>query len=411
MTVATPLIRAQRAVERLERLADVGRQDGRPGITRLGLGAEEQQACELVAEWMAEDGLAVSFDSVGNLYGQAPGRGMQAGAVWSGSHLDTVPDGGAFDGALGVLVALEAVAALAAERLPAPLNAVAFRDEEGCRFGGGCFGSRAVCRRLGPGDLTAADAAGTSAADALAALGYPGPPVATALPAAFVEVHIEQGPVLERWGIPHAAVTAINGIAGGSITFRGTSGHAGTVPMAERQDAFMAAAEFGLRLRQSALRLPGAIVTLGEVRVTDAAPNRVPGEVRVSVDLRAPEPEVCAELLEAAAGVAESAAERHACDVDVEWTWHSPPVELSPRVRELIHRSASQAEIPLIDLPSGAGHDAGVLAEAGVEAGMVFVRSLNGGVSHRPDELSSCEDIASAITVLEGTLRMLAGGG
>ena len=384
MPPATTLTRAGRIVERLSMLAGIGRAGDLGGVTRPGLSAAEQEACELVAAWMEEEGLAVSWDSAGNLYGRAGGT-SPGGEVWSGSHLDTVPNGGAYDGALGVLVALEAVSELAAERLASPLTAVVFRDEQGWRFGGGCFGSRAAMGSLERSHLAARDAAGISVQEALDELGF-GTPGPTRLPAAHVEVHVEQGPVLERWGIPHAAVTAVTGISSVWVTFEGIAGHAGTVPLADRRDAFMAAAELALRLREAALRHPGAVATVGDVRILDAASTTVPAQVRMSADVRAPTPAAFAALTESASSLAATTAKRHRC-----------------------HRAAGASEIPLIDLPSGVGHDAGVLAAAGVPSGMIFVRSVNGGASHRADELTSREDIATSIDVLAGTLRLLAG--
>ncbi len=408
MPPATTLTRAGRIVERLNMLAGIGRAGDLGGVSRPGLSAAEQEACELVATWMEEEGLAVSWDSAGNLYGRAPGASPGVGEIWSGSHLDTVPNGGAYDGALGVLVALEAVSELAAERLVSPLAAVVFRDEQGWRFGGGCFGSRAMTGLLDRAHLAARDAAGVTVQGALDALGF-GTPGAVRLPAAHVEVHIEQGPVLERWGIPHAAVTAVTGVSTAWVRFGGVAGHAGTVPLADRQDAFLAAAEFALRLRESALRHPGAVATVGDVRVLDAAANTIPARVTVSADVRAPTPGAFAALTEAASSLAATAAKRHRCQVEIENSWWSAPIDLSKEVRDVIHHVAGASEIPLIDLPAGAAHDAAVMAEAGVKSGMVFVRSLNGGASHRPDELTSREDIATAIDILTGTLRSLAG--
>lgn len=384
-------------------LARIGRLPGQDGTTRPGLGAAEQQACELVASWLEEEGLAVSWDAAGNLFGRLPGSDPTAPEIWTGSHLDTVPNGGRFDGALGVLVALEAVAGLTNTVRLSTLCVVVFRDEEGWRFGRGFFGSRAVCGEVVPSDLVATDGDGVAVGEALSALGFAGTPLPSPLPGSFVEVHIEQGPVLEQAGMPHAVVSAISGMAGFSVTLRGVSGHAGTVPLADRQDAFVAGAEFALQLRDEALRIPGAVATIGEVHITDAASNVVPGLVRLSVDLRAPTSEALAALADAVARIARSAE----CSVGVEQTWYSEPVPLSDRVRRVIHEAAAALDVQAIDLPSGAGHDAGILATAGVATGMLLVRSMNGGVSHGPEELTDRTDVATAIAVLAGTLRTL----
>ena len=273
--------RAARAMERLSQLAEIGADAERGGTTRPGLSVDEQRACELVAEWCEEEGLAVSWDAAGNLIARRPGGRDGIPEVWSGSHLDTVPGGGRFDGALGVLVALEAVAVLGSTPLAAPLAVVAFRDEEGWRFGRGFFGSRAVSGRVTEDELESADADGVRVRDALDELGLDGPPVAGPPPGTFVEVHVEQGPVLERTATGHAVVSSIAGMAGYTATIHGDSGHAGTTPMAGRRDAFLAAAELAIALRDAALAISGAVVTTGDVRIARPAANVVPGRVEL----------------------------------------------------------------------------------------------------------------------------------
>jgi allantoate deiminase len=406
MALRTSQHSAVRTMERLEQLAGIGRMPGRSGVTRPGLSALEQQACELVARWMDEAGLAVSWDAAGNLFGRLPGADPDLPETWAGSHLDTVPDGGRFDGALGVVVALEAVSRVAAHA-ESTVAVVVFRDEEGWRFGNGCFGSRAVCGLLTAADLALTDPGGTSVGQALAALGLGPEPRAGRLPRHFVEVHIEQGPRLEREDRPLAVVTAIAGMAGFSCTFHGAAGHAGTVPMPGRGDAFAACAEFALRLRERALSLPGAVATIGDVRIDDPASNVIPGRVRATVDVRAPAAETLAVLAQETRSLAVAAAGDHGCTVEMVERWLDQPVPLSPVVTGVLRAEAEALRLPLPDLPSGAGHDAGVLAAAGVESGMLFVRSRNGGVSHRPDELSDEADIAAAIEVLTGALSRL----
>jgi allantoate deiminase len=392
-------------MERLAQLARIGGSSS-GGVTRAGLGIDEQHACELVATWMAEDGLEVSWDAAGNLFGRRRGLDPSAPEVWSGSHLDSVPEGGRFDGALGVLLALEAARRLAAETLPATLAVCVFRDEEGFRFGRGMFGSRAVCGRLCEADLDMADAEGTTVRAALSALGFMGLRAPrSALPGSFVEVHVEQGPVLERADVPLAAVTSITGMAGFNVRFHGESGHAGTLPMEGRRDAFLAAAEFALALRDEALSLGNAVATVGDVRIIGGAANVVPGRVEASVDVRAPTPE----MLTAIADAVPRVAHRAGCEAEVEQVWFDPPVPLSALVQDALRDAARSEGAPIVDVGSGAGHDTGVLAAAGVEAGMLFVRSRNGGVSHRPEELTDAADVATAAAVLTRTLRTLCG--
>jgi allantoate deiminase len=321
-----------RVFERLDELYAIG------GGTRLAYTPEEDQAHELAAGWMREAGLTVARDEVGNLFGR---RGEAR--AWSGSHLDTVPNGGKFDGALGVVAAIEA-----AERLgELPLAVVAFRAEES-----GPMGSRRL----------------------------------TELPQAFLEAHIEQGPALERLGEPLAVVTGIAGQARGSVEFEGRSCHAGTTPMDERSDALVQAAEFVLRVRDSARE--GAVATVGALEVENGAMNVVPGRVTVSVDARAPTARQLDELIAA---------------IGFEPGWRQDPIAMSGAPLEALRAVLPNAP----ELVSGAGHDAMVLAAAGVPTAMLFVRSLNGGVSHCPEELSSQEDIALAVDALEAALRRL----
>src|SRR5436190_5104015 len=252
-----------RLTERLDELYAIGPGAG-DGANRPGLGRAEQEACELVAGWMAAGGLEVVWDAAGNLYGRSPGERPELPEVWTGSHLDTVPGGGRFDGALGVVAGLEAV-----ERLHAAtrtLAVVAFRDEEGSRFGSGTFGSLALCGRLNPNALDARDAQGTTVREALAALGLGEPPRDGWLdmpPAAFVEAHVEQGPVLERLGAPLGVVTAIAAMARFTREFAGVAGHAGTTPMSAREDALCSAAEYVLAAREAARGIDGAVATVG----------------------------------------------------------------------------------------------------------------------------------------------------
>jgi allantoate deiminase len=322
-----------RVLERLDQLYAIG--DG----TRLAYSPEEDAAHELAAEWMLEAGLEVGSDEAGNLFGR---RGEAR--VWSGSHLDTVPNGGKFDGALGVAAAIEA-----AERLRAvPLAVVAFRAEES-----GPMGSRRL----------------------------------TELPDAFLEVHIEQGPTLGRLGRPLGIVTAIAGQARGRVTFEGRAGHAGTTPMDERADALVEAAEFVLRVRDSAR--DGAVATVGALEVEPGATNVVPARATASVDVRAPTAEQLEGLIEA---------------IGFEPVWRQDPIEMTGPPLDALRAVLPDAP----ELVSGAGHDAMVLAAAGVPTAMLFVRSLNGGISHSPDELSADEDIELAVDALTAALERLA---
>ncbi len=334
-----------RILDRLERLYEIG---GGPGANRVHGTPEEDAAIELAAGWMREAGLEVAADPDGNLVG----RSSRAPGIWVGSHLDSVPHGGRFDGALGVVAGIDAV-----ERAGAG-SVVVFRGEEV-----GCIGSRALVAR------------------------------GSALPAAFLEVHVEQGPVLAEAAAPLGVVTGIVGYVHGELVFDGYAGHAGTTPMAGREDALVAAAETVLRIREAAGGIEGAVATVGQLTVEPGGSNVIPNRVRISVDARAPDSERLDELV-AAIGV--DAARR------------TEPAHMDAELRSLLRDELAERGLPALELASGAGHDAGILAAAGVPSAMLFVRSLNGGVSHTPDELSSEDDIALAVDVLTGALTRLA---
>jgi acetylornithine deacetylase/succinyl-diaminopimelate desuccinylase-like protein len=346
---------AKRVFVRLEELYAIG---GGEGANRPGYGPEEQEAHDLAAVWMREAGLEVEVDPAANLVGRLRGARPELPEIWTGSHLDSVPRGGRFDGALGVVAGLEAVERAAAhgprERT---LAVVAFRAEET-----GCHGSRA---RAGSGPL----------------------------PGAFLELHVEQGPVLERAGAPLGVVTGIAGIVRAERAFSGRAGHAGTTPMAAREDALVAAAEYVLGVREAAAAHDGCVATVGRIEVEPGAENVIPAAVRLIVDARAPDRARLDALVAALA---------------LEPYYRMEPVAMADELRSLLREEIERAGAPVVELPSGAGHDAGVLAAAGVPAAMLFVRSLAGGASHCPEEASSEEDVELGTEVLARTLARLA---
>jgi acetylornithine deacetylase/succinyl-diaminopimelate desuccinylase-like protein len=331
-----------RVLERLDELYAIG---GGVGANRVGGTPDEDQAHDLAAGWMRDAGLEVEVDPAGNLIGRT-----KHPDVWTGSHLDSVPDGGRFDGALGVVAAIEAV-----ERVGKGAVAV-FREEET-----GCIGSTAFVER-------------------------------GQLPECFLEVHVEQGPVLERAGAPLGLAQGIVGIVRGERVFIGEAGHAGTVPMAGRSDALVDAAEYILRVRDLTSAVEDAVGTVGQVYVEPGAANVIPGRVRVSVDVRAPDRARLDSLVAA---------------LELEADFRLEPVPMAERPLAAFRDEIERRGLPVVELPSGAGHDAAVLAAAGVPAAMLFVRSLNGGVSHSPEEESSPEDVALAVDVLTAALKTL----
>jgi hydantoinase/carbamoylase family amidase len=324
-----------------------------------------------------------------------------------------VPDGGRYDGALGVVGALAAVEALADRPLARTIGVVAFRDEEGWRFGHGLFGSRALAGWLRPDELDDEDADGVPVRAALAALGLPPPPAERTLPPlrAFLELHVEQGPVLAEQGAPLGVVSGVVGIAGLAVRFHGRRGHAGTIPMGQRADAGRAAARFVLSLGDRARGVRDAVATVGTIVVPDGASNVVPGLVQVSVDVRAPGQEAVDALVQAVHAAAGEAADREGCRAEVEPRWGEAPVAFDDDVMAALTMAARDAGVRAPKIPSGAGHDAAVMAAAGVPTGMLFASSLAGGVSHVPEEETDPEAIGLAVAALAGALDRLAAEG
>ena len=383
--------RAARLRARLDVLFEIGLA---AGTNRLGLGLGEQRAFELVGGWMRDAGLEVSADAAGNLYGRLAGTEPGLAEVWSGSHLDTPFDGGRFDGATGVLAALDALEAIATSGGAArTLAAVAFRLEEGPRFGRGVFGSRALCGMLEPDEPDLRDADGVTLEEAFVALGLgerlPREGWLGDGPSSFLEAHIEQGPVLAAHGERLGVVTSIAGMVGVEIAFAGARGHAGTVPMALRADALGAAARLIVAAHELAGRIPDARATIGRVDVRPGATNTIPDAATLFADLRAPDD---ARVDELHAGVLEAAREAAAasrCAVEIVERWRYPATPMSHGPTATVRRAIAGLGGEPFELPSGAGHDAQILGMAGVPVAMLFVRSDAGGVSHAPEELTA----------------------
>jgi hydantoinase/carbamoylase family amidase len=388
---------SERVLRRLDELYAIG---GGPGANRPGLSAAEQEAHDLVVGWMEKAGLAVSVDPAGNLFGRLTGVAA-SDEVWAGSHLDSVPQGGRFDGALGVVAALEAVERLGPQERT--LAVVAFRDEEGWRFGHGCFGSRALCGGLSAAELETADDEGISIADAVRSLGFGPVPErgwVERAPVAFLELHVEQGPVLAAQDVPLGIVTSIVGLARLHVAFTGQGGHAGTTPMEGRRDALVAAARFVLAVKDAAAARERAVATIGQLTVEPNAANVIPARVELLVDARAPDDQALASLVDEIEAAGEEA--------EVERVVRMQPAEMDPHLRAVLRAALEELDLPVAELPSGAGHDAGILAAAGVPAAMLFVRSGAGGVSHSPDEHSDDADVALGVDALGRALRRLA---
>ena len=363
---------------------------------------------ELVSGWMREAGMTVARDNIGNLRGRYEGTG--GATLLLGSHLDSVRDAGRFDGPLGVIVAIAAVQRLHGERrkLPFAVEVLAFADEEGVRYGTTYLGSRAVAGTLDEADLYRRDAQGISMAEAIRSFG--GDPDRIADDRwhggdllGYVEVHIEQGPVLEDRGLPAGVVRAIAGQDRMVVTFTGEAGHAGTVPMDRRRDALVVAAMFVIAIEQEARAHEGLVATVGRLEVRPGGTNVIPGQVGLSVDVRHADDAARLASAQRIIAGAHALAEGRGLTAEVASVSENAAVACAPRLIELMARAAG-GDVPL--LVSGAGHDAVPMSSL-TDVGMLFVR-CKGGVSHNPAESVTAEDVGVAIDVLGRFLELLA---
>jgi allantoate deiminase len=399
---------AQEVLARCDALAACSEESGR--ITRRFGTPALARARDEVEGWMRAAGLATHVDAVGNLIGRTPGDGPR---LLLGSHLDSVRDAGRYDGPLGVLVALAVVEGVRDRGgdVPFAIEVLGFADEEGVRYGTAYLGSSVVAGTFDPEALDRRDADGVAMADAIAAFG--GAPTALAKarrdPAGllgYVEVHIEQGPVLEAEDLPVGVVTGIAGQTRAEVAFTGVAGHAGTVPMALRRDALAAAAEWIGEVEAAARGADGLVATVGEVVVAPGASNVIPGRVTLSVDVRHLEDG----RREAAVAALRSRAEAIAAARGVSAAWAdvqaTPAVACSERLSGALATAVADAGVRVVHLPSGAGHDAAQLARI-CDAAMLFVRCA-GGVSHNPAEAVTEADVAVALAVLGRFLDDLA---
>ena len=397
------MIDAARVMSRCEALAKLSELPG--GLTRVYLSKEQRAANEQVLGWMREAGMQASLDAIGNCVGRYEGERPGLACLMLGSHLDTVRDAGRYDGMLGVITAIECVHALhaAGRRLPFAIEVVGFADEEGVRFGTTFLGSRAIAGTFRPEALEARDRDGIALADAMRAFGLDPSRIGTAARArgavlAFAELHIEQGPVLESEGLPVGVVTAINGATRYQFTLEGMAGHAGTVPMALRQDALAAAAECVLAVEARGRGTAEMVATVGRLETLPGATNVIPGRVAFTLDLRSPrdaerEAAVAALIGEIGAICARRQVRVEACKL------HDEPVAVcAPWMQAALAAAIAAEGVPVRRLPSGAGHD-GMAMQAIAPIGMLFVRCRH-GISHNPAEAITEADAALATRVL-----------
>jgi allantoate deiminase len=400
--------RARRAIAECRRIAGMSEEVG--GTTRRFMTPPVREVHALLHWRMEAIGMNVSVDAAGNLRGRWHPPAGRSKRLIIGSHIDTVPNAGAFDGVLGVTLALECAEIAQELKLPLPIEIIAFSEEEGVRFGVPFIGSRAAAGRFDPALLKLKDADGVTLEDAIRDFGLdPGEIEEAAVgedALGFLEIHIEQGPVLEAEGLQVAAVTAIVGQSRHTLTWTGHANHAGTTPMHLRRDALAGAAEWIVAVESLAQRTDGLVATVGHVDVEPNAGNVIAGAVRVSLDVRHADDSERKSAVKDLLAQAEAIAHRRSLELQCARQMDQPAVPMDERLTAFLAEATEAAGLPVKLMPSGAGHDAMVMASR-VPTAMLFLRSP-GGLSHHPDETVLEEDVAAALGVCRKFLERLA---
>lgn len=403
---------AMEIMARCDQLATISQQSD--AIDRRYLTAEHQQANAQVSDWLEAAGLDAWQDGAGNIWGRKKATTADAKTLVLGSHLDTVPNAGRYDGILGTLTALYALQWLQQQSLSLPFNIdmVGFADEEGTRFGTTLLGSRAVA-----GGWPSAwyeslvDHDGIALAQALTTFGSDREQIAQANRATekllgYVELHIEQGPVLEQQQLPLGVVTGIAGARRFQVKLTGMAGHAGTVPMPLRRDALAGAAELILFIEQTAQQTAGLVATVGAISAAPGAVNVIAGDVELSLDVRSEQDTVRDTAIEEIQTQAKHIAERRALTLDWQQTHQAPAVTCDESLTQLLSEAVTCHQSQCFALPSGAGHDAMAMAQI-CPVGMLFMR-CKGGISHHPAESVTTGDVAQGLQTMLSFLRIYA---
>ncbi|MDU6685292.1 MAG: allantoate amidohydrolase [Enterobacteriaceae bacterium] len=402
---------ARRVMARCDTLAEISETPGQ--LTRVYLSTEHLRANAQVAQWMQDAGMLTWQDAVGNICGRYEAANDGAQAVLLGSHLDTVRDAGRYDGMLGVLTAIEVVDWLHRQNLRGSqaIEIVGFADEEGTRFNITLLGSRGLTGTWPQGWLDCEDAQGVSVAQAMVNVGLDPTRIATAERAredfsAYLELHIEQGPVLEQEDLPLGVVTAINGARRLTCRFSGEAGHAGTVPMSHRHDALTAAAQWiGFVEQKTRESGPELVATVGTLQCEPGAVNVIPGAVTLTLDIRSPNDALRDTLLNALLDEAARIGQARgvAFSSDIFYTIAATPCDT--HLRNVLAGAVEAVQGRVLLLPSGAGHDAIAIAERWPSA-MLFVR-CDRGISHHPAESVQQQDVAQALRAYSEAVRKL----
>jgi allantoate deiminase len=400
-----------RLMARLDAFARFSDEEGK--LTRLYLSKAHRDAARQYIAWCAEAGLSAKIDASGNVWARYEGKQAGAPALMIGSHIDTVRDAGRYDGNLGALAALAVVEQLAAkgERLDVAVEIVAFGDEEGVRFPTTLTGSRAFAGLFARSSLDQKDADGVTMREALTNFGCQPEAIATLRGrgvAAFVELHIEQGPVLEAEGLPVGVVTAINGATRFSVQVHGVAGHSGAVPMNLRQDALAAAAEMILLIEQRARIEDDLVATVGRIDIEPGAVNVIPGVARFTIDIRAPRDERRHRAVADISKRLDVIARERNVTLRLTQTHDAGAYVCDPRIVAGLKAAVEQIGQPARLLPSGAGHDTMIMGQL-CPAGMLFLR-CKGGISHNPGESITLADCEIGLAALMAFVRAFKAG-
>jgi N-carbamoyl-L-amino-acid hydrolase len=393
-------VNGERLQTRLQALAEIGMLPG-GGNNRVAFSEADREGRDFVMELMRTAGLDVRIDAAGNIFGKREGSVANASPIMLGSHIDSVPEGGHFDGPLGVLGAIEVAQTLADASLTTrfPLEVVVFQNEEG-----GKTGSRAMIGEVTEADLELATHSGKTIGEGIEFIGGDLTTLDTAIRSpgditAFLELHIEQGAVLDNAGISIGVVEGIVGIKRWSVIVQGAANHAGTTPMNARHDALLTAARFVDAVNRVVTSQPGSQVgTVGQIEAFPGAPNVVPGRANLSLEIRDLEMAKIDRLLEAIAAEADSLGTQNGTNVSLDQYYESKGAPTDETIRDLIAESAAELDLTAMRMPSGAGHDAQSIAQV-APVGMIFIPS-EGGISHSPHEYSRPEDIVAGVNVL-----------
>jgi N-carbamoyl-L-amino-acid hydrolase len=401
----TLTVSATRLEQRIERLANCGKTP-EGGVNRVAFSEKDIQSREYILSFMKEAGLKVHIDEGGNIIGRMEGTDPSLPPIVFGSHTDTVPHGGKYDGAVGVLGAIECAQVLAENSVKTrhPLEVIVFTDEEG-----GLIGSKAIIGTLTSEALKVTSHSGKTVREGIVALGGNPDALNNAVRkkgdlTAFIEIHIEQGSTLASKGIDIGVVEGIVGINWWNVTIEGFANHAGTTPMDRRQDALLTAAHLIIAVNKVVTSVPGRQVgTVGRIRAEPGAPNVIPGKVVMSLELRDLSAEKIGSLFQEILKEASIIAEKTGTKISfspIEAT--AVPTPTDPSISKIIAESAEELGLSFIFMPSGAGHDAQNMAKI-TPTGMIFVPSF-GGISHSPKEFTSAKDIANGANVLLHTI-------